>query len=272
MESKRKQKIVVNALLNAGEIQKMTLTKSNPLGQFYYDQVEDAEIILWDGDEVAGKYTKAGYGKWELVYKPIQTHNYKLEVKLSNGTVLSACTTMPQMPDISKSGNQNTRNRKHFLQEPSITPYYIFIMDQTRTAIVPNPVVEATDKLQMHIGTNHPSVDGFNMQENSMQSLWGSEFTTMEFRTYLRIVDDSKENQPFYVEGRLWKSLVFFRAASDEYDRYLKSSLQKMLVYEVFNDDTQKFDENEVYSNITNGIGIFAAYNDRVFVFNEVEN
>lgn len=271
----RNTKIVVNGLLNTSNLQKLSITKSNALGEHFYDEVENAVVILWDEEKEAGRYSKVGYGKWQLDYQPLVDHTYKLEIQLQNGKILTAVTTMPKSLNITKVTGRNTDYRKHFIQGPTDFPYYIFIINQTGTEIVVDPVVEPNNRLETQIGTNHPYVDHFNIEQESMQSIWGNEFSTMAYMAYLRIYNDKisdTQDVPFCIEGSLGKSLVFFRSASVEYDQYMKSSIQKMLVYQVFDDDTQWFDENDIYSNITNGIGIFAAYNDQKIVFNEIEN
>lgn len=83
---------------------------------------------------------------------------------------------------------------------------------------------------------------------------------------YLRMLADERTTS-FYVEGGLYGCVIFFRAFSEDYDRYLKSSISKMLVYESINDPSQWLDESEVYSNIENGLGIFGAYADRRYVY-----
>lgn len=123
-----------------------------------------------------------------------------------------------------------------------------------------NPVVEAGDELESSVGSTHPHADNFNANDRMMFEDKG---TTREHIAYIRIAPQTKAAS-FYVEASLRTSLVFFRSASEEYDQYMKSSVQKMMVYNAFEDPTQWLDENEVYSNISNGLGVFAAYADRI--------
>jgi hypothetical protein len=71
----------------------------------------------------------------------------------------------------------------------------------------------------------------------------------------------SEEVQTFRLYD-LKSCLIVFRSVSDEYDKYQKSSLEKMHVFESFDDPTQWLDETVVYNNIHNGYGIFGAYKD----------
>lgn len=63
---------------------------------------------------------------------------------------------------------------------------------------------------------------------------------------------------------------MVFRAASDEYDNYLKSSLIKAQAYEAKDDPSAYFEENLVYSNINGGLGIFAACSDTLIARSRV--
>lgn len=82
---------------------------------------------------------------------------------------------------------------------------------------------------------------------------------------YLRIKEtDNNVNYPvtFFIEARMRNAIVVFRAASIEYDKYMKSSLIKANAYKVEDDPTASFEENVIYSNINGGLGIFAACSD----------
>jgi hypothetical protein len=73
----------------------------------------------------------------------------------------------------------------------------------------------------------------------------------------------------FVIEtGALLHAAFYFRSASEEYDRYMKTSCRKMQLYHSESDPVQWFDETVVYSNINGGVGIFAAYNDVIFYSN----
>jgi hypothetical protein len=60
------------------------------------------------------------------------------------------------------------------------------------------------------------------------------------------------------------------RSASAEYDRYLKSILEKLKFYEDPDDPARWFDETVIFSNIENGLGIFAAYWQQDFYYNNI--
>ena len=62
---------------------------------------------------------------------------------------------------------------------------------------------------------------------------------------------------------------MVFRAASAEYDRYLRSVIEKMLFYESEGDPSAWFEQTVVYSNIEHGLGIFGAYYQTAYYYHE---
>ena len=81
----------------------------------------------------------------------------------------------------------------------------------------------------------------------------------------IRIIPDATINSQnpyeFTVRDPQYQAtFIVMRSASAEYDKYLKSVIEKMKFYQSDDDPARWFDESVVYSNIHNGIGIFGAY------------
>ncbi|TAJ12558.1 DUF4249 domain-containing protein [Marinilabiliaceae bacterium JC017] len=263
LDEKHERQVVVNCALHSGPAQILTLTYSNPLGKFYYDEVEQAVVTLFEDNQPVGQFTKNGFMQWKLEFTPTEGRAYKLKVDVPGEPVITASTTMPPRVCVSQVKRGGLDEPIYFRQNKTANSCYVFIINNYGDEVVVDPIVYPHNELADQIGTNHPCVDQFNMEEASDIG-----DTTPAFLSYLRISNEVKDVDwpvEFCVDGSLQQSMLFFRAASKEYDRYLKTSLQKMLVYEAFDDPSQWFDENVVYSNITNGLGIFAAYNDKVF-------
>ncbi|NOU60937.1 DUF4249 family protein [Marinifilum caeruleilacunae] len=269
IENKWEQKIVVNCTLDTSSVQILKLTYSNPLGVHYYDEVETATVSLYEDSSMLGHFTKTAYAHWELKYRPRAGKSYQLKVEVPEHKEIRASTTMPFPLQISKANGNDSGTRKHLNQKMANSPYWLFILRQKKSEQYPmnlTPQVSASDELENQLGTNHPFSDHFNISDPA------ESFIKQPFDMYIRIeTPEEKAETPhdFYIEGRLSKCLLFCRAASPEYDRYLKSSIQKILVYEASEDPSQWFDENEVYSNIENGLGIFAAYSDHILMYDD---
>ncbi len=262
LDEKRTKKIVVNCILTTDSIQTLALTYSNPLNQFYYDEVESAVASLFLDSAEVGKFEKISYSKWQLKHKPKLGGNYRLKIEVPDWDAIEATTTMPPPVWMEKTEGNNTYERSYFKQRYAPNPYWVFVMSQQKDTVMVNPIVEGGDKLQTSIGSTHPDSDNFNTSD---RMVFEGKGTTREHLAYIRITPEGLEDETlFYLEARLGQSLVFFRSVSHEYDYYMKSSVQKMMVYDTFDDPTQWFDENEIYTNITNGLGVFAAYSDRI--------
>jgi hypothetical protein len=264
LDQKRKKKIVVNCVLTTDSVQTLTLTYSNPLNQHYYDEVETATATLYLDSVEVGQFAKTAYSKWELKHRPKFEGEYRLTVQVPGWDDIEATTTMPLPVWVEKSEGDNTRNKRHLLQRFAPSPYWMFVIGQSKDTIMVKPVVQPGDFLRNSIGTSHPNRDGFNAIDEMTDENSG---TTRRHTIYLRIntpIENKEKEIPFYLESAFSTSLVIFRSASPEYDQYMKSSVQKMIVHEAFDDPTRWFDENEIYTNITNGLGVFGAYSERI--------
>lgn len=263
--------VVVNCILSPDTVQTLKLTYSNPLGKIYYTEVDSAQAFLYNDSLLVGEFKKYTYGQWQIKYRPLINKRYRLVVNIPGKPVITATTTVPDYVKVEKDTKDDNGATKHFIQKAAPTHYWIFVIGYDKTqvdSLIIRPVVAPDNKLREEIGTDHVDADHFNT-ENEWSTYLGPDITTSPFMYYIRI-NKNKSDVPeykFYIDGAIDYSMVFFRSASNEYDEYMKSSFQKMLVYQSFDDPTQWFDENVVYSNINNGIGIFAAYTDHVIYY-----
>ena len=230
------QKVTVNCILTPETKQTLTLTYTNRLNDFYYEKIDDAKISLFAGEEFAGYFEKNPYGDWEIAYTPVGGQMYKLTVEIPDMPAVEAVTTMPfDVPVTNDEESKETFVRKFFMQEKCNLPYWIFVMDKSDESAS----ITAKDKLINSLGTNRAGCDRFNLSGSGMNVLIGQEAKTLEQQIYLRIVPNGNEVYKFCVEAPVSDSWFFFRAVSEEYDRYLKTGFQKMLVYQAFDDPSQ---------------------------------
>ncbi len=258
------QKVVVNCILTPGYTQKLTLTYNNHLKDFYFEKITDATVSLYAGDELIGNFEPSDYGDWEMTYTPVSGQHYKLKVEIPDMPTIEGSTTMPfNVPVIKDKEGNETFVRKFFIQDMYEAPYWVFVMNKRDE----KDAISSKDRLMNSLGTNHEACDRFNLSGAGMSTLIGQDAKTQEQLIYLRIMPNGNEVYNFCVEAQVNDSWFYFRAASEEYDRYLKTSFQKMLVYQAFDDPSQWFDESTVYSNVNNGLGIFGAYSDVIMKY-----
>jgi len=263
---------VINCLLTNDSIQELSLTQSVKITDpLYIKEIRDAEISLWTDGEIVGYFERKGYGYWQLNYTPVEGNEYELLVKLPDGQELKASTTMPVANLFEPLIDEDRYPTRNFRQLTTDFPCWIYILRDTDLAQdLMHPVPSTKALLANNLGTDHPLIDPFNKHE-SMSDI-EMDVTMPFYDYYLRIQslpDSVHEIIPFGIQaGYSYYSYIFFRTVSDEYDRYLKSSIQKMNIYQDKDDPVHMFDESRVYSNIQNGTGIFGAYSEHLTYYN----
>ena len=262
---------VVNCILINDSVQTLSLTKSVKITDSYvFKEIKDAQITLCTDSVIIGEFERIGYGNWQLRFRPVAGMNYRLKVRLSDGKELSATTTMPERNLIVADNEKNLFPSKYFRQQTASSPCWVFILSEEKlTENLIHPIPSSSASLRPDIGTDHPLVDRFNEDGNLFDLV--SQATTPAYAFYVRIQPsqlNKAEDISFCLQTNYGLyTFIFFRTVSKEYDQYMKSSLLKMFVYRSEDDPIQWFDENRVFSNINNGTGIFAAYNEDCFYF-----
>jgi len=244
--------VVVNCILTRDSAQHLSLTYSSELGNTIYEEIEDAAVLLYEEDSLVGTFCKSVYSEWELKYKPKYGRIYRLEVKIDGKETICAETQFPFGLDVLRDYDKDEEGRYAF-DVNSNNPYWIFCFDKGRDTIMYPPIIEDRFSFISAIGTDNPYADDFN-------KLNYDDYYSGKHNKYIRMnPSESRQSIKLY---DLYSCLVIFRSVSDDYDKYLKSSLSKMMIFESFDDPTQWLDETAVYNNIINGVGIFGAYDD----------
>lgn len=267
LDREYERKVVVNCVLEDSDTQTLSLSYNSAVGSFSHEEITDAEVMLsCDGVEV-GRFVHKSYMRWELAYTPEAGREYTLTVRVSGHEDITASTVMPRARGLSKIRNAGGRSIRYFSQRGVASPYWIFHLSQQTEEYDPDPKVSYTDRLIDDIGTNHPDVDDFNAFDEMMFAGTGLVGTTRSHMSYLRIVPNGDVGS-FGVEGDFTGTLVVFRFPSVEYDRYMRSSILKMMSHTDETDPSRWFEEVSVYSNIPGGLGIFGAVADTMIQIN----
>lgn len=258
------EKVVINCILTNDSIQTLSINKSAKISDaYFFPEVKDADIALYRDSEIVGKFKRIEYDYWTLKYTPVLGAKYTLKATLNDGTTLTATTVMPTRNLINPVNGVSDKVTRYFRQYSSLYPVWIFVVASDRTNGGSTPLF--SDKLREEIGSNHPFADRFNEIGSLAEYSIAGGFTPA-YKKYIRISDYENNEEDvleFCVQARYSNlNFVFFRTASAEYDKYLKTSLEKISTAEHEEDPARWFDETPVYSNIKNGTGIFAAYFD----------
>ena len=260
----------VNCLLKNDSTQTLNLTRAVKIsGSHIFKEIPDAEISLSLGDSVVGYFTKQAYATWELKYKPVSGREYNLTVLLADGTELTASTTMPHRSDILPIVAKDKFPSRNFVQRKADLPCWI-MMFSSDELLLGSSRPQKNDQMYPEIGTDHPNADRFNEEGNMASYIPLAD--TPAFLFYIRIKPDDSESDseiPFRLQSLSgFSTLICFQTASEEYDRYMKTSFDKILMRLDETDPLIWFDETKVFSNIRNGTGIFAAYYEHFFNYN----
>lgn len=264
-------KYVLNCILKNDTLQTLSLTRTTSIdGNYIYREVSDAQVSLWLNEQLAGSFEKVGYDKWQLKHTPTAGGTYRIEANISDGSTLTASTTMPHKLDIIPKSNDDKYPSRFFTQLSFELPFWIMILS-AENFILPNTKPEDLSSLKVHLGTDHPKADRFNLDGNLLSII--PQADTPAYLFYIRIAsfpgNEAENPISFSLQTNFGNnSIINFRTASLEYDNYLKSSFQKILMRKDESDPLIWFDETRVYSNINNGVGIFASYTDNYFIYN----
>lgn len=266
--------IVVNCILTKSNTQTLTLSYCSKLGKGnYYKEATEASVELFEDNTSVGSFIKNGYATWQLHFVPKTEKVYRLEVSVPGFEKISATTLMPHSPNAKKLVAKDDGYNRNLRQYKSLFSCWIFALNsiaQFPDTIIPEPAhPSVSDKLIDLIGTDCRAADKFNQDGNLADLLPNADLPA--YRYYIRInsFPESIDSTDFRLQTTFYPvSFIIIRTASAEYDQYLKSSLQKMSLYANEDDPVKWFDENKIYSNITNGVGIFAAYSDQVLYYN----
>ena len=264
------RKVVVNCLLNNAPVQYLKLTYNNNLqdGSILYDEVKEVDIQLFENNNFIGSFVKEGYAKWKLAYLPKSNAAYTLKINIPDYPEITAETTMPPAAAIIHNGTATDGFTRLFTQQITDNTCWMFGLTNNKTSqgYIPEPP-GLNESLQDLIGSNHPFTDRFN-QEGTMADI-NPQALMPAYKYYIRLL---KNNTPdaidFQVQSTLGnRSYIVFRNASNAYDEYLKTTLVKMFIHQSEDDPIRWFDENVVYSNIKNGLGVFGAYHETYFQY-----
>ncbi len=274
------RKVVVSCVLHNTKVQKLQLTYSNPVNEpSFPEEVEVATPTLYEEDKAVGTFSKIGYGEWELNYTPQRGKAYRLVVEVPGHPTITATTTMPIPVGIYRGDPRNQNITKPFTQSSHSAPLWICALTSSLKEaqyVLKKPKVEddAQARLISIIATTHKDADRFTQDEIVDRSNTFNDGST-PYENYIRLAPNpaiTRDNSYDFTiaYGEAWASFIVMRSASTEYDRYLKSILEKLKFYEDPDDPARWFDETVIFSNIENGLGIFAAYWQQDFYYNNI--
>lgn len=268
-------RVAVNALLTPQEdfIVKLHWSTVYSGDKTEFRPVADARIrLLEEGREVLD-CPASDDGETATSFRATAGRSYRLEIEVSGYGSLSAATTVPEAPAARLVKTHEKGYYSHFELSALDVPAdakSIWIKGTTtaeREGWDDYPEYKHQTANISEYYTTSPFVD----QVNGVNDTYHAEDkgSTVDFERFLRIPYENCEAVlplRFSVWGRSdqWQKVQHtFRiiTASDAYDRYMKSRYKQELNSDWNGEGNPFIEQISVYSNIDNGLGIFAGYN-----------
>ncbi|WKN44734.1 DUF4249 domain-containing protein [Tunicatimonas pelagia] len=293
--------LALNSLLHPDSIIRVSLTTtlSSSVNSTDFPIVDDALVQLYENDELLSDLTFQD-SVYVLDYYPKAAQKYSVVATAPGYPVVRASDIMPPPPNVTICTQEDTADRYPYRNgimnvtihdSPLGNDFYWFhnvsysyVVDscfwnlnkRERDCVFEEPLRLAGSSTGYYYSYS-PVPDRFNAYvDNTIGGV-----TTFEF--YIRVDDITQNGEDITFElasGHGFPSKEeFFREdfhessystlyttnASQHYDRYLKSSITYSLNRSYNEDEDLGFKPfvqfSQVYSNVENGIGIFAAYN-----------
>ena len=172
------KKVTVNCLLEDSDVQTMTLTWNTVKGVFKYEYVEEADAMLFLEGEEVGRFSYEGKGIWSIEHHPVAGGTYRLEISVPGEKLISATTTMPAKADVKrKRFDYKSETVKYFTEESRTGVFWVFVMKRNPLEMIDpdkEPEILDSDILATVIGTDHRSVDNFNVSDQKIFTDFGT--------------------------------------------------------------------------------------------------
>ncbi len=283
-EADTEQQIVVNGILSPDSTFVVMLTKSRSiLEEAKYQVVADAQVILFeDGTEIGQAYEDRGYYVIPT-FTPQSGKSYRLNIK-ANGKELNAETAVPVPVEVTKTDTTTIENEwggktmelKVTFQDSPENDYY-------RIIVFREQLLSARNEHGATVYYRFRQPDYINLDDPVFKSLYSNfEYGDVETgpdNDYAIFSDELINGKEYTLRfeanfsssngnyGMIYeKYIVHFQKLSGDLFNHLKY----VNLYDYYHDDP--FSEPvPVYSNIKNGAGIFAGFNDdQKLVFEEI--
>lgn len=262
-------RVVVNALLTPQEdfIVRLFWSGTYSGGDMEFRPVDNADIrLLENGAEVLRRAASPD-GETATTFRATAGRSYRLEIDVPRYGKLSAMTSVPEVPTVEIRKTKDQGSYSHFEMTE-------LRMESEAKAIwikgiyrEPDTGWGAKEEKISEYHTTSPFVDQVNGANDTQDA--EDKGATVDFEGFLRIAQENCE-AALPLRFSVWGSSTAwtqcrhtFRiiAASDAYDRYMRSRYKQEKNSEAEAEGNPFIEQITVYSDIENGMGIFAGYN-----------
>lgn len=225
--------------------------------------VTNAKIELYKEAQLLTGIVYRGNGRYLLRHKPEVGKKYEISVEVEGYKILTAETTIPIFPDTHAKYLPDTIYDEYWVNGYRTVPKIVVDLKDTPTkdyywfklATIFNFKGKPWGEYFIAYKTDKMYFDEFNRYY--VQDV-RYPFTNYEYIGALRLDDEVFLNSKvqFSLSGGPTKTL-FVINGDVHFDKYYKSSIKQFLTYDY--DNLPIFEPVQVYSNVTNGFGIFSS-------------
>ena len=289
------RQVVLNGILDPDSTIRVTLTETIPLDEApNFPVITDASVVLYEDDRIVDTLMFQK-NKYILDYYPQAGKEYRIEAQVPTYGVVRASDLIPSPPIFNVCYQQDTNDQYMFADAIiNISIYnpeqeaHSYWVDITSIEYDYRVCEEIEDSLVCDNGSPvffRPKTEGYESY-STLPDPFNSYINNIAggvraYDEYIRINSEAATSKIIELDIASptgYNYLATYRSlhdslsyslnvinASEAYDRYLKSSITYYLAFDYGNPDDQRpnsFAEPiEIYSNVENGTGIFAAYN-----------
>lgn len=264
--------LVLNGLLHPDSLIQLSITRTVQVHERQNELpvVQDANVRLFENGNLLGtmQYTNSIYS---ADYYPKEGYTYSVEVETNDYPLVRALDRVPYQPNVTACHKNDTTPAYNIAIEialkdsAGLANFYWLDMLLTNASAADCNSDESCTLRQSYYLSYSSIPDRFNGFVDNL-----SEGIT-NFDYFLRIDDTALDGTTIvldiasnYSVGLLTGEQSYILnvvSASQHYDRYLKSSAVYFLNNEFFTEPNPFSETTQIYSNVENGTGIFAAYN-----------
>ncbi len=283
-ESVEEAPVVVNCVLDTSDTQSLYLAYSSKVSEVEdFKIIDNADAVLREikgNDTVTvATFSFESDGMWRTNFRPVGGKEYQLLIEVPGQKRVTATTQMPQKVHIiyGIGAGYGPIEEQAYLAYA----YQVFITHNTLYLSMSGKDDEGNVKIANSIATDHTFADLFNITgdyyapDTSQVRVWYTTVVNRPFhKRFIRIPDTDKylsAPDKFPDEYTTKWFTVFAQdenidklsimQVSDELDAYYKSVLTYQSKHDVTDNLLLVYDRTNVYSNITNALGVFGAYN-----------
>ncbi len=288
--------IVVNSLISDKSLIVVNLSYTSPNSTVEEQKINNAEINLFVNDVFAEKLKFTETGKYISSFYPEVGKKYKIEINVQGFDIISAETEIPSKVSISEGyykynstyvhqqSNYLSEAKVTFMDFPSENNYYLVtfyhkcfsgpeIWDEVSNTWIIEDTTEITYRRVFYLRSNDPVIEN----ENDLDYLGidGSSIYFLVFSDELLTEENTVEFIIDATETLCCDNYVIIRSINYDLYKYYKS-----LIRQNYNSGSMNMDlsngflsnnPNDLYTNVENGLGIFAGYSQTDFKLTEIE-